>query len=209
MKKKIARIAALLLLVLAVLLLNIPQEVYALPEFQVPTGSIPTVTGTPKGVTATVRTDMGETFLNVRSGPGALYEKIGILLAGQTVPAVGISPKGEYIQVAYPGVPGGVGWVSATYVDVPGRETLPVVEAPATVTPAVTATFDPTLAAQFIVTIEPTRMPTFTQPAPLQIPTYADTASNQVTEGVPMGLVVSILLVAGLLVGVFSIFQGR
>ena len=208
MTKKFARNVALLMFLIAIFLLSISNNVYALPEYQIPTGSLATVTGTPKGVTATVRTDMGEPFLNVRSGPGALYEKIGVLLPGQSVPVVGVSPKGEYYLVEYPGVPGGVGWISATYVDVVGGEP-PVVEPPATVTPAITSTFDPTLAAQFIVTIQATRLPTFTEPAPLLIPTYAVASSNQLAKGVPMGLVIAIILVAGLMIGVFSIFQSR
>ena len=208
MKQKPARILALLLVLLIFGMTSLPESVYALPEFQLPTGSIPTVTGTPTGAIATVRTDMGEPFLNVRSGPGALYEKIGVLLPGQSVPARGQSPKGEYILVEYPGVPGGVGWVSATYVVVTGG-TPPVVEIPPTVTPAVTATFDPTLAAQFIVTIEPTRMPTFTEPAPIQVPTYADAATNELVRGIPMGLIIVVLLVMGLMAGLISFFQSR
>jgi hypothetical protein len=208
MKQKPARILALLLVLLVVGMMSLPESVYALPEFQLPTGSIPTVTGTPTGAIATVRTDMGEPFLNVRSGPGALYEKIGVLLPGQSVPARGQSPKGEYILVEYPGVPGGVGWVSANYVVVTGG-TPPVVELPPTITPAVTATFDPTLAAQFIVTIEPTRMPTFTEPAPIQVPTYSDAATNELVSGIPMGLVIVVLLVMGLMAGLISFFQSR
>lgn len=208
MKNKLARYAELTLFLLVLGLMRLPNTVYALPEFQLPTGSIPTVTGTPTGSTATVRTDMGEPFLNVRSGPGALYEKIGVLLPGQSVPAKGQSPKGEYILIEYPGVPGGVGWVSANYVVISGGQP-PVVEIPPTVTPAVTATFDPTLAAQFVVTIEPTRMPTFTEPAPIQIPTYTDAASNELISGVPMGLIIVILLVMGLMAGLISIFQSR
>ncbi len=208
MKNKLARYAVLTLFLLVLGLMRLPNTVYALPEFQLPTGSIPTVTGTPTGSTATVRTDMGEPFLNVRSGPGALYEKIGVLLPGQSVPAKGQSPKGEYILIEYPGVPGGVGWVSANYVVISGGQP-PVVEIPPTVTPAVTATFDPTLAAQFVVTIEPTRMPTFTEPAPIQIPTYTDAASNELISGVPMGLIIVILLVMGLMAGLISIFQSR
>ena len=208
MKKIQARTLALFLLVVLAGALSLPESVYARPEFQMPTGSIPTVTGTPTGVIATVRTDMGEPFLNVRSGPGALYEKIGVLLPGQAVPAKGQSPKGEYILIEYPGVPGGVGWVSATYVVLSGGSP-PVVEIPPTVTPAVTATFDPTLAAQFIVTIEPTRMPTFTEPAPIQVPTYTDAATNELLSGIPTGLVIVILLVMGLMAGLISFFQSR
>lgn len=209
MPKKSARLMALFLVIMGAFLLFLPQEVYALPEYQIPTGSIPTVTGTAQGAMVTVRTDMGETFLNVRSGPGGMYDKIGVLLAGQSVPALGISPKGEYYLVSYPGVPSGQGWVRASYVILSGGDNLPIVEAPATATPVVTATFDPTLAAQFIVTLEPTRMPTFTEPALLQIPTYTGSSSGTASSGVPMGLVVLILLVAGLLVGVFSMLQER
>ena len=48
---------------------------------------------------------------------------------------------------------------------------LPIVEPPPSPTPQYTATIDPTLAAQFVITIQPTRLPTFTEPAPIVIPT--------------------------------------
>ena len=48
---------------------------------------------------------------------------------------------------------------------------LPIIEPQDTPTPLVTSTIDPTLAAQFIVTAIPSRLPTFTPPSPLEIPT--------------------------------------
>lgn len=172
---------------------------------QIPTISIPTVTGTPSGPTATVRLDQDPP--NVRSGPGVFYPKIGVLLPGQQVPAKGVSAKREWILVDYPGVTGGVGWVYAPLVSLtPGD--LPIVEPPPTPTLQYTPTIDPTLASQFIITSVPTRLPTFTEPAPLVIPTYVD-RSQPTAGGVPIGLVIIGLAVAGLLVGLFSLAQGR
>jgi len=71
---------------------------------QQPTGSIPTVTGTPSGVIASVRED--EPKVNVRSGPGYFWDPIGVLLVGQSVPVIGKTAAGEWLLVQYPGVPG-------------------------------------------------------------------------------------------------------
>lgn len=176
---------------------------------QIPTGTIPTVTSTPSGPIVSVRPGQNEDFINVRSGPNVLYPKIGVLVLGQTAPAKGRSPGGEWILIEYPGVPGGVGWVYANLVSItPGD--LPVVEPPPEPTPAMTATIDPTLAAQFIVTAAPTRLPTFTPPPPLVIPTYPP-ASNGILliSGVPMGLVILVVLTFGILLGIVSFIQRR
>ena len=174
---------------------------------QVPTGSIPTVTGTPIGALAVVLdTDQG--FINVRSGPGTVtYEVVGVLVVGQQVPALGRTKGGDWIQVAYPGVPGGVAWVYSDLVDVKG--TLPVLEPPPTSTPRVTATIDPTLAAQFLVDVPPTRLPTFTEPAPVSMPTFAANAPITTPGRVPMGLVVIGLAVVGMFGLLISFLGGR
>jgi hypothetical protein len=52
-------------------------------------------------------------------------------------------------------------------------------------------------------------MPTFTEPAPIQVPTYTDAAPNELLSGIPMGLVIVILLVMGLMAGLISFFQSR
>lgn len=153
---------------------------------QQPTGSVPTVTGTPSGPIATVVNADGA---NVRAGPSSVYyEKIGpSLIDGQKVPALGRSPGGDWIQIYYLGVPGNVGWVYAPLVILsPGY--LPIIEPPPTSTPRVTQVIDPTLIAAFAATGNPTQLPTFTPPPPLVIPTY-DTNDNTFSK-IPMGLVI-------------------
>lgn len=174
---------------------------------QQPTGSIPTVTGTPKGPTAKVRIGLSEDRVNVRSGPSIFYPLIGVILLGAEVPVIGRSAGGDWIVVEYPGVPGGKGWVWALYMDVSPGE-LAIVESPPTPAPVTTVTINPTMAAQFITTPISTRMPTFTAPAPLVIPTY-ETDSSQLLGGIPVGLIIIILAGLGILIGLFSYFQIR
>jgi hypothetical protein len=169
---------------------------------QQPTVPIATVTSTPTGPIVTVRSD-GEAYINVRSGPSIFYEKIGVLLQGQQIPAKGRSAGGDWILIDYPGVPGGMAWVYAPMVNLtPGQ--LPIVEPPPLPTPLYTATIDPTLAAQFIVTSMPTRLPTFTEPAPLNIPTYTAEPQSSLS-GIPLGLIIIVLIGLGIFIGLFSI----
>lgn len=154
---------------------------------QQPTGSIPTVTGTPSGMIVAVNLDIE--LVNVYSGPSSyLYPSIGILLKGQEVPAFGISEDGDWIQVNYQGVDGAVAWVYGPYVTIKKTGELPVLEAPPTPTPISTPTIDPTLVAAFVTPVAPTRLPTFTQPPPLIIATFVDDASS--TNRVPLGLLI-------------------
>jgi hypothetical protein len=184
------------------------SQAQAIPPAQLPTGSIPTVTGTATGPLVRVSSVGNEEFINIRSGPNTIYPKVGLLLVGQEAPALGKTAGGEWIQIAYPGVQGGKGWVYAFNVEVdPGF--LPIVEPPPSPTPEFTATIDPTLAAQFVVTIEATRLPTFTEPAPIQIPTFVEKSYNQVPGGIPMGLIIMVLGIIGILLSVFSFLQRR
>ncbi len=122
----------------------------------------------------TVLNNIGEPAINVRSGPStAYYPIIGQLPVGATAPALGVSPGRAWIQISYPAGPAGVGWVYAEYVSLsPGY--LPVVQPPPTPTLPATATFDPTWIAQFNLQPTPSRLPTFTPPAPLAMPTFSD-----------------------------------
>lgn len=174
---------------------------------QQPTGSIPTVTGTPKGVTAKVRIGLTEDRVKVRAGPSVLYPQIGVVLLGAEVPVIGRSSGGDWLVIEYPGAQGGKGWVWSLYMDVSPGE-LAVIENPPTPVPLTTITIDPTMAAQFITTPRATRLPTFTEPAPLQIPTY-ETNTGRVLGGSPIGLIIVFLSVLGLLFGLISYFQSR
>ncbi len=186
-----------------------PVEASSLPEEhgQLPTIAVATVTGTPSGPMAVVGA-INEPQINLRSGPGSLYDKVGVLLIGQSVPAKGRSPKGEWILVEYAGVPGGTAWVYALYVEIKPPTQLPIVEPPPTPTLAQTATIDPTLAARFVVTLAPTRLPTFTPPPPLAIPTYIAETGPSLTR-LPMGFIIMGLASLGLFFGVVALAQGR
>jgi uncharacterized protein YraI len=173
---------------------------------QQPTVDIPTVTSTPVGPAVTVNQD--QDHLNVRAGPSEEYAIVGVLQPGEKVPALGRSPGGDWIKIVYPTVEGGVGWVYSYLVTISGGE-LPIVEPPATPTPRVTPTIDPTLAAQLVIDIGPTRMPTFTQPGPLQMPTYTQAPQIGVTAGLPMGFFIIGLAVIGLFGLMISVFRGR
>ncbi len=175
---------------------------------QLPTVDVATVTSSPSGPMV-VLVPGNESQANLRSGPGALYDRVGIMLTGQRLPAKGRSPGGEWILVEYVGAPGGVAWVYEPLIDiVPINSLLPVVEPPPTPSPVVTATIDPTLAARFIVTSEPTRLPTYTAPPPLQIPTFTTDAGPSIA-GVPMGFVILGLAALGIFFGIVAFSQRR
>jgi hypothetical protein len=173
---------------------------------QQPTVAVPTVTGTAVGPYIVVVADPEEQ-INVRSGPGTDYPKIGVLLNRQQAPALGRLPGGTWIQIVYPGVEEGVGWVYAPLTQVFGE--LPITEAPPTPTPRVTPTIDPTLASQFVVNLPATRMPTYTPPPQLVIPTFPAEDISTGTGGLPMGFVISGLAVLGFFGLVLSLLRRR
>lgn len=164
-----------------------------------------TVTGTPSGPMILV-----PERVNVRTGPGLNYPQVGVLIAGQTAPALGRTPGGDWIQISYAGVPGNAAWVYAAFVVLqsfqPGG--LPVVVPPPTPTPRVTATIDPTLAAQFnLGEATPTRLPTFTAAPPLPEPTPLPSPSSA-AGGFPPILAILGLLVVGVFGVVISFLRG-
>lgn len=175
---------------------------------QQPTGSVPTVTSTPFGPMVSLNPFWpGIEQINVYAGPGLNYDAVGILVIGHKVPALGRVSSGEWIKIAYLGAPEDTGWVLAILVDLVGE--LPTLPEPPTPTPRTTPTVDPTLAAQYIVEIPATRLPTFTPPDPLDIPTFeADTATRG-RGGVPMGLVIIGLGVVGIFGTLLSLLRGR
>jgi len=129
-----------------------PEQAEAYQDASTPTGILVTVTYADP--------------INVRGGPSTVYYPIvGQLNPGDVVPALGISPGREWIQVSYPG---GTGWVYSSFVSISGGE-LRIIEPPPTPTPLATATIDPTLAAAFNTQPTITRLPTFTPPPPLEV----------------------------------------
>ncbi|MBK9926870.1 MAG: SH3 domain-containing protein [Anaerolineales bacterium] len=176
---------------------------------QQPTGSVPTVTGTPEG--PYVKVDPSLDTIIVYSGPSSFdYPAIGILVKNETAPALGYAKdKTDWIQIRYAGVDGSVGWVYALYVKIfPGGIFLPIVDAPSTPTPMSTPTINPTLQEAFIGQQTPTRLPTFTPPPPLELPSFNE-PNTTATAGVPAGLLILSLGLFGFLGAVISYLRGR
>jgi hypothetical protein len=205
-KRKIVTVIVCIVISIVLVLVNplvTPNQV----QGQQPTGSVPTVTGTPTGPTATILVGLTEDRVNVRSGPSTLYDTIGILLVGARAPVKGKSPGGDWLLIEYPGVAGGTGWIWSLYMDVTPGE-IPLVEIPPSPQPKVTITIDPTMAAQFITTPLATKLPTYTPPPPLIIPTF-EASSPQTFAGIPIGLIIISLLGLGIITGLFAYFQSR
>ena len=191
--------------VLVGITLNMPAP--RIVNAQQPTGSIPTVTGTTSGPIVTVYADLEQ--IEVYAGPSTyLYPAVGILLAGQSVPALGRGRDADWIQVFYPGVPGSNAWVYAPYVRISPGARLQTVEAPPTPTPFSTPTINPTLAAAFIPPETPTRLPTFTPAAQIAIPTFTDDVPDQ-SNRIPTGLLIFSLGFIGVLGVLISFLRGR
>jgi uncharacterized protein YraI len=194
-----------LAIALLVITFYVPAQSSAIA--QQPTGSVATVTGTSSGPFVTVYADLAK--VEVYAGPSTyLYPAVGVLLAGQSVPALGRGSDPDWIQVFYPGVTGSKAWVYAPYVRISPGARLQSVEAPPTPTPFSTPTIDPTLAAAFIAPETPTRLSTFTPPAEIIIPTFVEEAGNQ-TNRIPIGLLIFSLGFIGAMGVLISFLRGR
>jgi hypothetical protein len=208
-QRKIKKLLVKYLVAGVIIILLTTLSLFSLPNgsayAQQPTGSIPTVTGTPTGPYVTVYSD--QLFIDVYAGPNSYdYDRIGILAAGEKAPALGTSMDRNWIQIIYMGVPGGKGWVYGPFVAIsPGS--LPEIAAPPTAAPRTTPTLNPTYVAAFGLQLAPTHLPTFTPPPPLEIPTFAPDTSSAVK--VPFGLVILILLLVGIFGAVISFLRGN
>ncbi|MBI1278161.1 MAG: SH3 domain-containing protein [Anaerolineaceae bacterium] len=95
------------------------------------------------------------TGLNLRSGPGTVYDRVGLVAGGAVVPIIGRVGDNSWWQIRY-GI--NVGWVSGQYTSIYGIcSSVPVIAAPPTPTPTgSTPTPQPT------ITKTPTPQPTIT-----------------------------------------------
>ncbi len=192
-------------IVLAVFSHPQPDIVHA----QQPTGSIPTVTGTPAG--PSVRVDPSIPQIRVYAGPSSFdYPAVGVMVAGETAPALARARgKEDWIKIYYAGVPGSTAWVFGLYVSLSPGAALPLEEVPPTPTPFSTPTINPTLEAAFIGQQTPTRLPTFT---PLPLPPVDPPLFTDVTESqsaIPTGLAIVVLGLVGLMGALISYLRGR
>ncbi|HUH97682.1 MAG TPA: hypothetical protein VLZ89_10010 [Anaerolineales bacterium] len=139
-----------------------------------------------------------EPFVNVRAGPSSVYygSPIGALPVGATAPALAITAGHDWIEISFPAGPNGVGWVYAPFVSLTGAP--PIIEPPPTFTPLSISTLDPALMGTFSLQATATRLPTFTPPPALVVPTFASPPVRS-NSHFPLGLVILGLGAAGLL----------
>jgi len=188
------------------MLVSVPGLAMTLPAVhtaQAQAASTPTPSG--NYITNTYKT---EPFVNVRAGPSSVYygNPIGQLPVGATAPALAITPGHDWIEISFPSGPNGMGWVYAPYVTLTGSP--PIIEPPPTFTPMVVATLDPALLATLHVKPTETRLPTFTPPPPLAIPTFSNTPVDS-SPHFPFGVIIISLGVVGLLGIVISVLSRR
>lgn len=108
-------------------------------------------------------------FVNVRTGPDTVYDKVGELKQGQTAPVKGKSADGKWWQISFPGGAGGVGWVINDYVQANDAAiNVPVAAAPARPTAAVVAQ-PPVQAAPPVLVPLVTAPPPQVAPAPAPV----------------------------------------
>lgn len=95
------------------------------------------------------------TGLNLRSGPGTVYDRVGLVAGGAVVPIIGRIGDNSWWQIRY-GIT--VGWISGQYTSIYGIcSSIPVITVPPTPTPTgSTSTPIPT------ITRTPTPTPTIT-----------------------------------------------
>jgi len=169
-----------------------------------PTDTPPAITETASDIYITVTYN---DQINVRAGPNTIaYPIVGYLKPGDTAMALGKSPGSDWIQISFPGAPGGVGWVYISLVSLT-QGFLRVVEPPPTETPLATSTIDPTLAAAFNFEPTVTRLPTFTPPPPLVVPTFSYAGRVQANRFPAGTVILGLMFIGGL--GLLTSYLGR
>jgi uncharacterized protein YraI len=167
---------------------------------------------TPTDVSATGNPYITVTYIepiNVRAGPSSFdYPVIGTIPVGGTAPAIGRSPAGEWIQIEFVGGPRDTGWVYAANVSLSTGTLLPIVEPPPTAIPPVIPTVNPTYVAQLRPLPTSTRLPTFTAPPPLSVPTFTNPGTNSLGH-FPAGWLIVCLGVIGFAGVIFSSIRRR
>lgn len=95
------------------------------------------------------------TGLNLRSGPGTVYDRVGLVAGGAVVPIIGRIGDNSWWQIRY-GIT--VGWISGQYTSIYGIcSSVPIISVPPTPTPTGST---PTAVAT--ITRTPTPVPTIT-----------------------------------------------
>ena len=149
---------------------------------------------------------------NVRAGPGADYDLVGVMIAGQIGEVLGRSPDGTWIKVTYIGGPDNTGWVFREFVNLVGE--LPSI---ATIEPPPTPTLPPTPTPELFGTPDALGTsspqenfpPTYTAPAPVVRPTLLPVQGTHQAVSFPPAVLIIVLVVLGTFGGLVSLMRSR
>ncbi|MDX9991074.1 MAG: SH3 domain-containing protein [Anaerolineales bacterium] len=122
------------------------QEAPTLPPLAFSTATLPptltpqvTFTPAPATVAPTAAPVSGltSTQVNVRSGPDASRDSLGLLQVGSQVEVIGRDAGGEWLAITFAQSPDGTGWVTAQFIDLSGKiEKLSILETEGAAQPA-------------------------------------------------------------------------
>ncbi len=116
-----------------------PKTAEASPTPAPPTSTPPAAAAATKEPTATKKPDtpvpsvpslVAAVDLNVRTGPGTDYPKVGVLQKGNSAVITGKDPTGAWWQIEFPADTGRRGWVAAAYVSPSNVENVQVADVP-------------------------------------------------------------------------------
>ncbi|MCC7360003.1 MAG: SH3 domain-containing protein [Anaerolineales bacterium] len=168
----------------------------------------PPQAGTPSPWTVEIYQDV-----TVRAGPGTEYDRVGVLIPGQTSDVIGRTPTGVWLKIVYLGGPDNAGWVLREFVRMVGDDpNLPTIIPPPTPTLPATSTLD---FSAIFATDEPTadpaagRLPTFTAPAPEVRPTLLPAQGVQINTGFPPAILIGVLFTLGAFGGLLTLVRRR
>ena len=158
------------------------------PSRQVATPTLPSL-----------RAEAYDQDVNVRSGPGTDYDRVGTLVRGQSGAILAQAQTyGVWLKIVYIGGPDNTGWVAQDVVKVVGD----LGQAP-TVVPPPTPTLPPAPTLVITTTVEAAstlasdRLPTFTAPAPVAHPTLLPVQGVRNESGFPPAVLIISLFVLG------------
>lgn len=115
----------------------VPERVISHEPTAVPATAAPLPTATPTGYHLRIKSEVQ----NVRSGPGTEYDIIGKIIQGTQARILGATIDHSWLVIDYRGQ---WGWLAAYLVDTFGdRNLVPIIQPPATPTPAPTSTTAP------------------------------------------------------------------
>lgn len=122
---------------LAMMLTDTPQFTFT-PSLTLTPSLTPTISPSPTPETPRVSVSADT---NCRSGPGTVYDKLGVMLVGQTAEVIGRSHNSDNWIIKLPSNPNITCWLWAYYATVTGDTSgLPVYPTPSTPTPAISFT---------------------------------------------------------------------